>query len=110
MRKTHDKTQADLLVKSQAGVPPAEPRPRNESGNASSIRGDLLKPPEAAAFLGLGAQTINNWRCRGIGPPYCKMPGLRGSVRYCRKDLEQFLAQHRHVPSVSSNIAKIRGF
>ncbi len=34
---------------------------------------------EAANFLRLAEQTINQWRWRGCGPPYLK---INGAVRY----------------------------
>ena len=72
-------------------------------------RGEVLRPEDAARFLAVEANTLRSWRCRGIGPPYIKLPGEKGAVRYYRGDLEIFLSQHRHVPSVRANIEKLPG-
>jgi hypothetical protein len=45
--------------------------------------------------------TLRSWRCRGTGLDNIKMGrGVRAPVRYNRADLEQFVAQSQHVPSV----------
>lgn len=70
---------------------------------------DILRTEQAAEVLNVKRSTLEMWRCRGIGPAYIKMPGSKGAVRYHRSDLEQFIAQNRHVPSVTANIALLRG-
>jgi hypothetical protein len=51
---------------------------------------ELLNPEEAAAFIGLKAQTLAVWRCAGTHPelPYVKV-GAR--IRYRRSDLVRWL-------------------
>lgn len=61
----------------------------------------LLTDSQAAERLGVSPATLRSWRCRGIGPAFIKMGrGAKAPVRYSEADLEQFIAQSRHVPSV----------
>jgi hypothetical protein len=58
----------------------------------------LLHPPlnqkAAAEFLGLGSQTLANWRSKNCGPRYLKLsPGPRGRVAYLLEDLKDFLGK-----------------
>jgi hypothetical protein len=68
----------------------------------------ILRTEQAAEVLNVKRSTLEMWRCRGIGPAYVKMPGAKGAVRYHWHDLEQFLAQNRHVPSVRANMELMR--
>jgi predicted DNA-binding transcriptional regulator AlpA len=54
-------------------------------------QGALLRPPLAAAFLGLSVSTLAKLRLRGDGPPYCKL-GPR-AVAYRRADLDAWLTE-----------------
>lgn len=66
--------------------------------NTSNI---LLNDFQAAQHLGVSPATLRSWRCRGIGPSYVKMGrGKKSPVRYHHEDIEHFIAQSRHVPSV----------
>jgi hypothetical protein len=61
----------------------------------------LLNDSQAATRLSVSPATLRSWRCRGIGPAFIKMGnGAKAPVRYSEADLEQFIAQNRHVPSV----------
>jgi hypothetical protein len=61
----------------------------------------LLNDHQTAKQLGISPATLRSWRCRGIGPAFIKMGnGLKAAVRYAEADLQQFIAQSRHVPSV----------
>lgn len=40
----------------------------------------LWRPETLAAHLGVGMQTLSNWRCRRVGPPFVRLS--RGAVRY----------------------------
>jgi len=64
---------------------------------------DLLRPHEAANFLGLTEATLRLWRCEGrsrlghakVALPYVKIGGIRkgaGRVYYRKADLEAFVA------------------
>jgi predicted DNA-binding transcriptional regulator AlpA len=62
---------------------------------------NLLTEHEVAPMLGVSPATLRSWRCRGIGPPYVKLGrGPKSPVRYNRGDIEQYIAQCRHVPLV----------
>jgi len=57
----------------------------------------LLSRVEAAAFLGVSPQTLAAWACnRRVNLPYVKL-GRR--VVYRRRDLDEFCATSRVVPS-----------
>lgn len=63
--------------------------------------GILLNDEEAAELLSVSPATLRSWRCRGIGPSFVKMgPGKKSPVRYSASDIEAFISQCRHVPSV----------
>lgn len=69
--------------------------------NANGYGAVLLNDSKAAERLGVSPATLRSWRCRGIGPAFIKMGrGAKAPVRYSEADLEQFIAQSRHVPSV----------
>ena len=66
----------------------------------------LMYPPlndrEAAAYLGVGVQTLRNWRHLGRGPEYLKLaPGPRGRVVYEISGLERFKNQCRIKPGLN---------
>lgn len=66
---------------------------RREGGKGSRTpqpppRGKVLKPSEAAAFLGVSVRTLEGWRARGGGPLFLRVgPKL---IRYCERDLNAF--------------------
>ena len=60
----------------------------------------MLRTEEAAELLGIAPATLRCWKSRGLGPAVHKMPGLRGAVRYDRRDIEDFKLQCRQSPSV----------
>lgn len=51
---------------------------------------ELLTSKEAAAFLRVSPQSLNNLRSRGGGPPYVKLGRL---VRYDRRRLEAWVEE-----------------
>lgn len=60
---------------------------------------DLLTETEAGGWLKVSPATLRAWRCRGIGPAYIKMGrGIKAPVRYTVQDIQQFIAEFRHVP------------
>ncbi len=79
-----------------------EKKDSSNARSAGTAENILLRTEQAAEMLNVKRSTLEMWRCQGIGPVYVKMPGAKGAVRYHRHDLEQFLAQNRHVPSVSA--------
>jgi Helix-turn-helix domain len=53
----------------------------------------LLTEFQAAEALAVERATLANWRRRGLGPKYLRLPSLgHGAVRYRRTDLENFIA------------------
>jgi hypothetical protein len=67
----------------------------------------LLDTPAVALVLGVPEQTLRQWRCAGIGPDYIKLgAGPKAAVRYTRKDVEDFIAHHRHASAVRAFIAE----
>lgn len=52
---------------------------------------DLLSAKEAAGYLRLSPKTLNNWRCKGVGPTVVRV-GKR-APRYRVADLEAFIAE-----------------
>lgn len=52
-----------------------------------------LPPADAAAFLGVSAKTLANWRSLGQGPAYTQYHGRR--VAYLLEDLDAFRKANR---------------
>lgn len=55
------------------------------------LKNRLLGIEEAAAFLGLRPQTLNNRRSRNKGPSYVRLG--RRAIRYRLCDLESYVAK-----------------
>jgi predicted DNA-binding transcriptional regulator AlpA len=51
---------------------------------------ELLTVKEAADFLRLSVSCLNQWRVKGIGPPYIK---LGSRVVYAETDLRNWVAK-----------------
>ena len=58
------------------------PRPKPQAQRPLE---QLLKPSEAAAFLGCHTNTLRNWRSAGTGPRYTQHTGR--TIRYRVSDL-----------------------
>lgn len=52
-------------------------------------RNRILRPREAAQFLGIAEQTMERWRAAGRGPRWVKLTGR--TVGYRLADLEAYL-------------------
>lgn len=81
---------------------PAKSRPeaRPQPISSPNVR-DALNDEQAAKRLGVSPATLRSWRCREIGPPFIKLGiGTQAPVRYNPDDLDEFMRQGRHVPSV----------
>lgn len=65
------------------------------SAGASAER--FLNTSQTAAYLGLAAQTLREWRCAGRGPAYHRLGGggLTGRCLYRLSDLEAYLQARR---------------
>jgi hypothetical protein len=73
----------------------------------SSMIAPLLDTPALALVLGLPEQTLRQWRCAGIGPDYIKLgAGPKATVRYTLKDVEDYIADHRHTSAVRAFVTE----
>ncbi len=57
---------------------------------------DFITTTELGEILRVKEQTLRSWRCKGIGPAFCRLgrgPGAR--VVYRRADVEAWLDAHR---------------
>ncbi len=57
---------------------------------------NLMTTHEAAAYLRIRPETLANFRASGTGPAYIRLG--RKSIRYCRSDLDAYLAASRVAP------------
>ena len=53
----------------------------------------LLKTPEMAERLGTTAITAKRWRAIGYGPPWIRLRGERGEVRYLESEFEKWIRE-----------------
>jgi predicted DNA-binding transcriptional regulator AlpA len=68
---------------------------------SSTTSNNLLTDKQVAPLLGLKDSTLRSWRCRGVGPTYVKLGlGPGAACRYAPSDIEAFIVQGRHIPSV----------
>lgn len=69
--------------------------------SSTSQTNELLTQQGAAAFLNVPTRTLERWRYEGTGPEYIKLgSGKRGTVRYHRRALAEYIRRRTHVPSV----------
>jgi len=57
---------------------------------------DLIKKEVLAAEWDLSPKTLDNWRSRGVGPPFVK---LNSAVRYSRRACAQWLTEREAAQS-----------
>jgi len=57
--------------------------------NGEARRSPLATTREVAEFLGVLMSTLTQWRCRRVGPRYCK---IGRHVRYRWVDVEEYVA------------------
>lgn len=62
------------------------------NGTPAGISSQIMTDKQAAKFLGVGLQTLRNWRCRRQGPDYIKMGR---AVRYSVRDLLRYLESRK---------------
>lgn len=65
--------------------------------NTATFAPSRLTTPQAAEFLGVKGQTLNNWRHLGKGPSFIRMGKI---VRYDRDALEQYVESATVNPQV----------
>jgi DNA-binding transcriptional MerR regulator len=61
----------------------------------------LLSTSAAAEILAVPAGTLRYWRKVGVGPSWLK---LEGTIRYDFRDLQEYVEQCRHQPSVRAHV------
>lgn len=66
------------------------------SSSASALQRGF-PTPAAAAYLGLSAHTLSDWRRLGIGPSYFRIGSDRGRVIYTREALDTWFESLEHV-------------
>lgn len=57
------------------------------------LRVDLLRPDDAARFLGVEPRTLETWRYRGGGPVFVRISA--SCVRYDIADLDNWIAERK---------------
>lgn len=60
-----------------------------------TITPEFLGTEDAALYLGMSTVTLEQWRCEGSGPAFCK---VGRSVRYHVDDLRSFMLERRQRP------------
>jgi hypothetical protein len=81
-------------ILSRAFVTTTEARMSESNGNTKRTNSStMLRAKEAATLIGIGPKTLANWRWRGLGPPFIKLPGKggKGAVRYDRDTVLKWL-------------------
>ncbi len=58
-----------------------------------NLQAEVLRPYEAALYLGVTLDMLQRWRTDGIGPRF--LPWGRRTVRYRMKDLDEWLESQR---------------
>ena len=61
----------------------------------------FLSTKELSELLGIPEGTLRQWRCSEVGPKWHK---LRGSVRYDKSDVENFLRESERIPSLRAHM------
>lgn len=67
-------------------------RRNSQSGETGQQASGVLKPEQAAAFLGVSIETLAQWRSQQRGPRYIKLENRL--VRYRLAELEKYLVDH----------------
>lgn len=52
---------------------------------------ELLTPQDLQAILHITKSTVEQWRLKGIGPKFVRLPGSR-LIRYRRQDVADYIA------------------
>lgn len=68
------------------------------SSPADRLAGDIAKPPEVAAALGISVAALTQLRYRNAGPPYTRV-GFK--IRYRWSSVERYLAEQTVEPGAS---------
>lgn len=63
---------------------------------------EVLEQEQLAAMLGVEISTLADWRRKGYGPPFARLKGERGRVRYLRSDVIAWLKARQRVHEVAT--------
>jgi hypothetical protein len=66
------------------------------SGESAFTGPILLSREQASEYLTIPVPTLDDYRNREIGPPWCK---IEGQIRYLLSDLDAYIAACRRVPT-----------
>jgi predicted DNA-binding transcriptional regulator AlpA len=80
---------------------PDTPISRGIAMNTALDSTRFLTTKELSKLLGIAEGTLRQWRCSKVGPKWHK---LRGSVRYDKTDVENFLHESERIPSVRAHM------
>ncbi len=56
----------------------------------------LLKVQELADRMSISPHTLKKWRMQGWGPPYKRLRGDRGEIRYCESKVDAWMKSDLH--------------
>lgn len=62
---------------------------------AVAVKVECLTDAQLADEIGVGVEAVRAWRRQGKGPDFMKVEGLRGSVRYPRPWVNEWLESRR---------------
>lgn len=65
-----------------------------------ALAGRLYSPDEAAAYLGVAAQTLAHWRVRGVGPKFIHLS--KRCVRYSELALREWVESRTQESTVEN--------
>lgn len=57
----------------------------------------VLEEEHVAGMLGVESSTLQRWRRENYGPPFSRLRGPRGRVRYLRSDVIAWLRSRQEV-------------
>ena len=66
----------------------------------------LLTEKQAAKLLGVSPSWLQKRRSYGYGPPFIRLGGRRGAIRYQKTDLDRFIADNLHRPGRTLRVWK----
>lgn len=78
------------------------------SSESSFSASRLLTPLEISRQLGLTPKTLSQWRWRRIGPPFVKLPGRNGVVRYPEDRFLTWLVEELHPERASKTVDELK--
>lgn len=77
-------------------------RPDLDSPPDNRARREMLRPPRAAAFLGVSPRTLAKWRWEGVGPPFKR---VGRAIVYSPDDLDAWLSSRTFTSTAEADHA-----